>query len=134
MPIDYPASFAKRVRDEYPGRSDVARALREGRYGLGRLLQEGSVHQMPPEEIVRCFHEGEEDQILKDAQAVIRRRILHADWMRMMVRCIESLESDPPKSQRRGLVRLRQRLLPDKPNGSGSGLPFAAVPAFAQKA
>jgi len=117
MPINYPEDFVNRVRQEYLGRKDIIQAVGEGRYGLGKLLQEGSVHQMPPEEIVRCFHEGEESLILKDAQAVIRRRILHADWMRMMVQRIESLESEPPRSQRGGFQRLRQKLLSDKPNG-----------------
>ena len=126
MSIQYPDDFIKRVRDEYPGREDVLRALKEGKYGLGKLLQEGSVHQMAPEEVVRCFHEGEEGLILKDAQAVIRRRILHADWMRMMVQKIESLEAKPPKSQRTALQRLRQRLIPEN-SGKGGPAPMMAV-------
>jgi hypothetical protein len=134
MPIKYSDDFVKRVKDEYPKRGDVIRAVEKGEYGLGKLLQEGSVHQMAPEEIVRCFHEGEEDLILKDAQAVIRRRILHADWMRMMVQKIESMETEPPRSHRNALTRLRRRLLPDKSNGGNSDSAMLVAPALAQKA
>ena len=133
MSIKYPGEFIKRVRDEYPGRKDITQAVEIGGYKLGKLLQEGSVRQMPPEEVVRCFHEGEEDRILRDAQAMMRRRVLHADWMRMVVRRIETLETEPSKSQRSGIMKLRQRLLPVRTNGNGLA-PRTPVLASAHKA
>lgn len=117
MSMRYPQGFTERVMEEYPEREDVTAALLEGGHGLGKLLREGSVRQMAPEDVVRCFHEGSEADVLRDAHAVIRRRALHAEWMRMMVRRIEGIDppsSAGPRSVRRpnGAARAHDRAAP----------------------
>jgi hypothetical protein len=88
--MPYPPEFVARVREEYAGDKDVLKSVERGEYTLGKRLIEGSEMRMSPDEIVQAFRAGHEDQILAEAEAAIRRRRLHADWIRLMLRTLES--------------------------------------------
>jgi len=91
--MTYPAEFVERVCSEYSASPDVGSAAQAGRYGLGILLSRGATMTMSPEDIVALIDIGECGQVREDAARAVRRRQLHAEWMRIVLR---SLSAPPP--------------------------------------
>lgn len=101
--MTYPVEFVEKVCAEYSGSPDVRAAASSGRYGLGILLSRGAVMKMSPEEIVVSIDSGDCGLVREDASTAVRRRGLHAEWMRIVLRSLapsEACPSVPPPSRR----------------------------------
>lgn len=108
--MTYPREFVEKVCSEYQDSPEVGAAAVAGKYGLGILLSRGAVMTMSPEEIVASIDSGDCGHVKDDAATAVRRRSLHAEWMRIVVRSLslagEAVPSTPPPSRR----SLRPRL------------------------
>lgn len=98
----YPEEFVRRVESEYEGWPEIIALARDSKYVLGKFLAEGASQQMSPEEIVLAFNSGRTDAVLEDARSAIRRRELHRDWLRMMIKKVEEASKEESPSSRRG--------------------------------
>jgi hypothetical protein len=96
--ITYPQEFINRVETEYENWPEVVLLARENKYLLGHFLAEGSSMRMSPEEIVGFLDNGDLESIRFAAESAVRRRKIHADWLRIMVTGI-SLVKDKSASR-----------------------------------
>lgn len=94
MPLKYPSEFIQRVKSEFSGNPTICSAVDSGLYVLGKYLAEEATKQMPPEDIITAFEQAQQEKILSNAKAVIRRKSLHIDWLRIMTRKISSLDDE----------------------------------------
>lgn len=104
--VQYPPSFVEKVRDEFRDRPDVVSAAEGSRYGLGVALASYAVMTMSNEDIVASIDGGDCLQVREDAARASRRRGLHAEWMRIVLKslsdfCDVQSPSMPPPSVRR---------------------------------
>jgi hypothetical protein len=110
--MTYPREFVEKVCAEYSGSPDVRSAASAGKYGLGVLLSRGAVMTMSPEDIVTSIDSGECRQVREDAATAVRRRSLHAEWMRIVCRSLsvagDIVASVPPPSRRSPRPRLSE--------------------------
>lgn len=113
----YPHEFVERVRAEYPETPDVVAAAEGGKFGLGVLLARGASMTMSHEDIVVSIDSGECRQVRDDAAQAVRRRLLHAEWMRTVLKNISEAR-DPSSS-------------PSLPPPSARRRPFSSIPASA---
>jgi hypothetical protein len=99
--MTYPSEFVEKVCSEY-GSAEIRAAAETGRYGLGIHLSRGAVMMMSPEDIVASIEAGDCAQVRDDAARAVRRRQLHAEWMRIILRSLSSPSSHPslPKRSR----------------------------------
>ncbi len=113
--MTYPHEFVEKVCSEYSDSLDVRSAAVNGKYGLGVLLSRGAAMTMSPEDIVISIDSGDCRQVREDALTAVRRRGLHAEWMRIVLRSISSanevVPSVPPPS-RRGYRSRQQEAIP----------------------
>ncbi len=85
----YPREFVEKVRAEYSDREEVVELAETNRYALGTHLSRGAMAAY------------EETSSQEDSR-VLRRRLLHAEWMRIVLRSIAGmLVEAPPASRRR---------------------------------
>ena len=105
--FSYPREFVERVEQEYADWPEIVELARQGKYTLGRFLQEGAIMRISPEEIVAALESGNCTAVRHEAEAAVRRRNLHADWIRNMIDEIKSARakkssrwSRPPISRR----------------------------------
>ncbi|MFA5203041.1 MAG: hypothetical protein WC708_01435 [Lentisphaeria bacterium] len=96
--ITYPQEFIERVETEYKNWPEVVLLARENKYLLGHFLAEGSSMRISPEEIVGFLDNGDLESIRSAAESAVRRRKIHADWLRIMVNGI-SLVKDKNASR-----------------------------------
>lgn len=96
--ITYPQEFIDRVEIEYENWPEVVLLARENKYLLGHFLAEGSSMRISPEEIVGFLDNGDLESIRFAAESAVRRRKIHADWLRIMVSGI-SLVKDKSASR-----------------------------------
>lgn len=103
----YPQGFVDKVREEFKDMAEVVSAAEGGRYGLGVALASCAVMTMSHEDIVASIDSGDCKQVREDAARASRRRHLHAEWMRIVLRSLsEACESSsspvsiPPQSVR----------------------------------
>ncbi len=93
--MTYPSEFVEKVCSEYPSSLDVRAAATDGKYGLGAHLARGAEMMMSPEDIVASIDSGDYVQVRADAERAVRRRQLHAEWMRIILRSL-SITAIPP--------------------------------------
>lgn len=98
-PMTYPRDFVEKVCSEY-GPGEVRSSAEAGRYGLGIHLSRGAVMTMSPEDIVASIEAGDCEQVRSDAARAVRRRLLHAEWMRIVLKSLSAPPSVPPPSRR----------------------------------
>jgi hypothetical protein len=55
---------------------------------------------MSPEDIVASIESGDCSQVREDASRAVRRRQLHAEWMRIILKSLSSPPSSFPTSRR----------------------------------
>jgi hypothetical protein len=91
--IKYPQEFIDRVEIEYENWPEVVLLAREHKYLLGHFLAEGSSMRASPEEIVGFLDCGDLESIRLAAESAVRRRKIHADWLRIMVSGISSAKN-----------------------------------------
>lgn len=99
--LTYPPEFVRAVEEEYRERPDVVFLARENRYILGRILAEGASMRMTPEEVASKIRDGDSASVLDDASAAIRRRHLHTEWMRIVLREISCVRESTYSGRRR---------------------------------
>ena len=99
MPMRYPDGFVTKVKSEFKDRREVCLAVDRGHYSLGKYLADEANRSLSPEEIIAAFNNGKEKEILNHAHTVIRRKSIHADWIRLMVDRISSLDKGNGKSK-----------------------------------
>jgi hypothetical protein len=92
MPMKYPDGFVSKIKAEYGGYSEICQAVDKGHYSLGKYLADEANKLLTPEEIITAFNNGYEKEILNHAHTVLRRKSIHADWIRLMVDKIASLD------------------------------------------
>jgi hypothetical protein len=91
MPMQYPNEFVEKVRTEYYDNEEICHAVECGRYSLGKYLTNEANKILTPEEIIFLFENGDEKEILKFANAIMRRKSIHSEWIRLVVNKISSL-------------------------------------------
>src|SRR5574343_2040932 len=106
MPMKYPDGFIIKVKAEFKDRKEICQAADKGQYSLGKYLADEVNRILTPEEIITAFKNGKEKDILAHAHTVIRRKSIHADWIRLMVDKIASLDSDHSKGNGKSKVKL----------------------------
>lgn len=92
--MTYPLEFVDKVCLEYES-AEVRAAAMTGKYGLGIHLSRGAAMTMSPEDIIAAIEAGDCSQVRDDAAMAVRRRQLHAEWMRIV---LKSLSSPPSPS------------------------------------
>jgi hypothetical protein len=85
MQFRYSPDFIKRVRSSYIGRADVLEALQDGTMALGKLLEDGAIFQMSPDEMIASFREGRPSVVLSAALQAKERQRLYTDWVRQVL-------------------------------------------------
>ncbi len=98
--MTYPLEFVEKVRSEY-GPGEVRAAAEAGRFGLGIHLSRGAVMAMSPEDIVASIEVGDCERVREDAARAVRRRQLHAEWMRIVLRSLSAPSASVPPLPRR---------------------------------
>lgn len=99
--LTYPDEFVAMVEEEYGDRPDVLSLARGNRYVLGRALADGAVLRMSPEEVVLALEHGDQSYVMAEASAAVRRKRLHAEWMRIVLREISCVRERVSVSWRR---------------------------------
>jgi hypothetical protein len=94
MPLVYPPEFIQNILAEYPNHKNIRDSVDSGSYALGKYLAEEAAKSMAPEEIVLAFKKSRENVVLENARARIRRKALHAAWLRIMTQKISSLDDE----------------------------------------
>jgi len=94
MPLVYPPEFVQNILAEYPNNQNIRSAIDSGSYVLGKYLAEEARKSMPPEEVISAFKESRQSVVLENARAMIRRKALHAAWLRIMTQKISSLDDE----------------------------------------
>lgn len=92
----YPKEFVEKVRAEFVDAPDVSDAAEEGRYCLGILLARSATMRFSPEDIVDHVDAGDLASVREDAARAVRRRYLHAEWMRIVLKSL----APPPEAPR----------------------------------
>jgi len=98
----YPREYVEKVRREFAGLSDIVEAAEAGQYRLGVLLARSATMRLCPEEIVASLDSGDHESVREDAARSIRRRALHAEWMRIVIQSLIP-PAESPSSVRRSL-------------------------------
>ena len=93
--ISYPKEFVQRVIEEYYDRPDICKFAVDGESMLGKYLSSGVDINLSPEQIVEAFTSKNEYVVLKAAEKAVRRRRLHAEWLRLMASNISILDTPP---------------------------------------
>ena len=96
----YPSEFVDRVSAEYADRPDVRAAAEGGMYALGIHLARWSAMTMSPEDIVSAIDSGDCGHVREEAERAVRRRRLHAEWMRIILRSLSAPPGPHPSSRR----------------------------------
>lgn len=78
--MEYPREFIEKVKKEYPDLGELHKKLEMGDNRVGSYLAEKSKLGMGPNEIVRAFNEGRQEDVKKSAEQWGRRKKLHAEW------------------------------------------------------
>lgn len=99
--MSYPIDFVDKVCSEYAEDREVLVAAADGKYGLGVHLARGAAMMMSPEDIIFSIVSGDCDSVREDAERAVRRRGIHAEWMRIVLRSISSMSTVPPPPSRR---------------------------------
>lgn len=80
MGRSYPQDFIKDVLDIFDNDADIRRCLERGDAVIGRLLDDSSCGGVSPEEVVTLLKEGRQDELLQQAERLVRIRALYARW------------------------------------------------------
>lgn len=104
MPMKYPDGFITKVKSEFRDRKEICSAADKGHYSLGKYLADEANKILTPEDIISAFSSGREKELLTHAHTVIRRKSIHADWIRLMVNKLSSL--DHPDGNGKSKVKL----------------------------
>jgi hypothetical protein len=94
MPLRYPPEFIQRIRSEFEDDTGICSAVDSGSYILGKYLAVEASKQMLPEDVITAFENSRQEKILRNAETIIRRKALHADWLRIMTEKISFLDNE----------------------------------------
>ncbi len=97
----YPREFVEKVREEFADAPDVSDAAEDGKYCLGILLARSATMRFSPEDIVAHIDADDCSSVREDAARAVRRRCLHAEWMRIVLRSLIPSPDPSPVSARR---------------------------------
>ncbi len=78
--MKYPQEFIVAVKAEFPGDEEILNALEQGREMAGRYLDESRGMGMGPEDIIKAFAEGREQEVRAAAEKAVRREKLYNMW------------------------------------------------------
>ena len=92
--MQYPQKFVEKVQAEYWDRPDIMAAASGGGFGLGALLARGATMTTSLEGIAPV--DSCDRQQIRDCAA--RRRLLHAEWMRIVLRSLAEARNFQPFS------------------------------------
>ncbi len=84
----YPKEFVEKVLEEFVDAPDVSGAAEDGRYCLGILLARSATMRFSPEDIVARIDAEDHASAREDAARALRRRRLHAEWMRIVLQSL----------------------------------------------
>lgn len=78
--MEYPKEFVEKVKAEYPNWKELHEKLERGDIRVGSHLAEKSNLGMGPDEIVKAFNEGRQEDVKKSAEQCVRRKKLLVKW------------------------------------------------------
>ncbi len=79
----YPIDFINRVKAEFPDWDELHRALDAGSDFVGRYLDDSRHFSMKPQEIIQCFEDGKQDEVLEAAKEADRIGKLYTEWLKL---------------------------------------------------
>lgn len=93
--LRYPDDFVEKVKFEYKDRPGICDLAEQGSLVLGQYLAADVNLHMSPEQIVDLFKCGLESSVLLAAESAVRRRQIHAEWIKLVAEKITKLDTPP---------------------------------------